>query len=96
MNNDDLERRQITSAIDNVSVAGVRRCLSLLRKMWEDSQEDCNHRPFYFTDECPIEGMSFQDFAFCLLRGQNTKRVNKKLGVESKDIKNEEPRCSAG
>lgn len=96
MTDGESERRQITSAIDNVSVAGVRRCLSMLRKTWEDSQEDDGHQPFYFTAECPIEGMSFQDFAFCLIRGQNTKRTNKKLGAETKIIRNEEPRCSVG
>ena len=72
-------KRVMTSAIPNMSVAEVRRCLSLLRKHWRESTPV---NPFYLSDILS-ETLSMEEFALLFVRGHHDKRHNKKIKQES-------------
>lgn len=63
-----MQQRKVTSAIEGMSVAEVRRALDIVRKAWSD--EDAT---FHFT--APLfNGMSQQQFCTELTLGHHTKR----------------------
>ncbi len=62
-----MQQRKVTSAVDGMSVAEVRRALDQVRKTWSDPT------PFHFT--APLfNGMSQQQFCTELTLGHHTKR----------------------
>jgi hypothetical protein len=72
------DRRIITSAIDGMSVAEVRRALSTMRKSWEECSGDKgSKKPFYMTSDPIVRGLSVQEFSYMFVRGHHTKRLNK-------------------
>lgn len=68
MKTDDEKR--MTSAIDNMTVADVRKALSLLRKEW--SNHTCV-QPF-FPSQKLTEHLSISEFAFKFVMGHHAKR----------------------
>jgi hypothetical protein len=66
-------RRIMTSAIDGMSVAEVRKYLGETRKGW--SAQTLN-QPFYITDKLS-NGMTMQEFALKFQQGHHQKRHNK-------------------
>ena len=63
-----MQQRKVTSAIDGMSVAEVRRALDIVRKGWSDDEA-----PFHLT--APLfNGMSQQQFCTELTLGHHTKR----------------------
>jgi len=75
---DGEERRVITSAIDGMSVAEVRRALATMRKSWEESSGDKEGKhPFYMTSVPLVRGHSVQEFSYMFVRGHHAKRLSK-------------------
>ena len=72
------EKRVITSAIESMSVAEVRRNLALIRRIWEKSINDVSVKPFSLTDELDTNGMTVSDFAMLFAIGHHKKRNEKK------------------
>jgi hypothetical protein len=88
------ERRVITSAIDGISVAEVRRALATMRRSWEEaSSGDGAVRPFYMTHDPLVRGHSVQKFAYMFVRGHHAKRLSKNRGTLSRP--ETPPGCSA-
>lgn len=79
----DDDRRVITSAIDGMSVAEVRRALATLRRTWEEASTE--GRPFYLTGEPLVRDHSVQQFSYMFVRGHHAKRLskNRQATVES-------------
>ena len=76
------DRRIVTSAIDGMSVAEVRRALATMRKNWEESNSSDNvegehRRPFYISSDPLVRGYSTQEFAYMFVQGHHAKRINK-------------------
>ena len=67
------ERRQVTSAIEGMSVADVRRGLDYMRRKWKLRGSD---NPFYICDTI-FNDMSMQEFGFRFVMGHHHKRHNK-------------------
>lgn len=66
----DSSRRIVTSAIDGMSVAEVRRNLDLVRKRWRQQSEGT---PFFLTD--PLgNGFTVDTFAVKFVIGHHFKR----------------------
>jgi hypothetical protein len=59
--------RRVTSAIDGMSVAEVRRALDVVRKGWS------HEAPFHLTGAL-FNGMTHQQFCMELTLGHHTKR----------------------
>jgi hypothetical protein len=79
---DGDERRVITSAIDGMSVAEVRRALATMRRSWEEaSSGDGAVCPFYMTHVPIVRGHSVQEFSYMFVRGHHTKRLKKNRGT---------------
>lgn len=68
--------RRVTSAIDGMSVAEVRRALDIVRKSWNNEEA-----PFHFTDTL-FNGMTHQQFCMELTLGHHTKRHAKSKHAE--------------
>ena len=71
--NESHQRRIMTSAIDNMSVAEVRKYLGETRKKFDNQSED---NPFFITDVLS-NGMTIQEFAFRFQQGHHNKRHKK-------------------
>jgi hypothetical protein len=65
-------RRQVTSAIEGMSVAEVRRGLEQMRCKWRSREEE----PFFVCDTI-FNGMTMQDFGYRFVMGHHHKRHNK-------------------
>lgn len=65
-------KKEVTSAIDDLSVAEVRRCLDFIRRTYRDSTET-------FHIAMPITGTkySIESFCFKFVKGTHSKRVQK-------------------
>lgn len=70
---DKEDEKKMTSAIHNMSVADVRKALSLMRKEW--SKHSCVH-PF-FPSEKLTENLTVSEFAFKFVMGHHAKRHSK-------------------
>lgn len=78
------ERRIITSAIDGMSVAEVRRALATMRKSWDEAcSEGSNGRPFYMACDVLVRGKSVQEFSYMFVQGHHAKRISKNRGSGS-------------
>lgn len=64
------KRRVMTSAIQNMSVAEVRKCLNEVRKKHKNQT---HQQPLYLTDSLS-NGMSLQEFSFRFQQGHYLKR----------------------
>jgi len=71
------DRRVITSAIDGMSVAEVRRSLATMRRSWEEASRSSSARPFYMTCSELVKGYTIQEFSYMFVRGHHAKRLNK-------------------
>jgi hypothetical protein len=71
------ERRVITSAIRDMSVAEVRKALATMRKIWDDTLTDENSRPMYIGDDTLIRMCSVQEFSYRFVLGHHEKRLSK-------------------
>jgi hypothetical protein len=94
---DGEERRVITSAIDGMSVAEVRRALATMRRSWEEaSSGDGAVRPFYMTHDPLVRGHSVQKFSYMFVRGHHAKRLSKNRSTPLMPSRPETPPgCSA-
>ena len=67
-----LNKRTVSSAIEGMSVAEVRRGLDIMRKKWKHRET----HPFYICD--PIfNTMTLQEFGYNFVMGHHHKRHNK-------------------
>ena len=71
------EKRVITSAIENMTVAEVRKSLSHIRKKWEQTSIDAKSPPFYPSDTIGIRDMQVEEFALLFAIGHHRKRCQK-------------------
>jgi hypothetical protein len=67
------EERIVTSAIENMSVAQVRKALSQMRKDWSSHS---SIQPFY-PSTVLVDDMSVSCFAFKFVMGHHSKRHTK-------------------
>ena len=65
--------RVLTSAIENMSVADVRKSLALIRKQWENHT---SMNPIYLSKELNPD-FSLSKFAYLFIMGHHHKRHNK-------------------
>jgi hypothetical protein len=79
----DRKKRVVTSAIDGMSVAEVRRGLDYMRKRW---REHSLEEPFYLS-EVLFNGMQIQQFAFMFVMGHHHKRHNKSRRDQEEEVK---------
>lgn len=78
------ERRIITSAIEGMSVAEVRRALATMRKSWEETcSDEKNGRPFYMACDVLVRGKTVQEFSYMFVQGHHAKRISKNRGSSS-------------
>lgn len=70
---DRTNKRVMTSAIDNMSVADVRKFLGECRKKYTSQSQET---PMYLTDTL-TNGMQLQEFALKFQQGHHQKRHNK-------------------
>ncbi len=70
------EERVMTSAINDMSVAEVRKALSHMRKEWS---KHSGVIPFHPCNELPGTQMSISDFAFRFVMGHHHKRHQKNM-----------------
>lgn len=66
--------KKLTSAVEGMTVAEVRKCLSQIRKAWADS---CSDKVFDIRESNSIE-IPYQDFCFRFVKGHHEKRQRKK------------------
>ena len=79
----DTQKRVVTSAIPNMSVAEVRRGLDFVRTQWKEQQQ--RHKPFHINQKL-FNDMTLQDFCFKFTLGHHYKRHAKsKRGSERKE-----------
>ena len=64
---------QLTSAIENMSVADVRKALSQMRKKWQ--KHSCIH-PFFPSHDITTD-MTVSEFSFRFVMGHHEKRHQK-------------------
>lgn len=96
------ERRVITSAIDGMSVAEVRRALATMRRNWEECATAPERgRPFYVSCDILVGNHTVQDFSYKFVQGHHEKRISKNksaLSLSSLDAGSSSsalPCCSA-
>lgn len=80
------ERRVITSAIDGMSVAEVRRALATMRRNWEEcvaAPERGGGRPFYVSCDILVGNHTVQDFSYKFVQGHHEKRISKNKSAVS-------------
>lgn len=80
------ERRVITSAIDGMSVAEVRRALATMRRNWEECAllpERGGGRPFYVSCDLLVGNHTVQDFSYKFVQGHHEKRISKNKSAVS-------------
>jgi hypothetical protein len=56
---------------EELTVAEVRKALSILRRTWEDNPQG---RPMYLCDSLGVKNLSIQSFAFKFVTGHHVKR----------------------
>lgn len=74
MQRDDAEpavERNITSAIQNMTVAEVRKSLAHMRKEWSNHSRVM---PFFPSQMLPNSSLAISDFAFRFVMGHHHKR----------------------
>ena len=65
-------KRNVTSAVEGLSVADVRRCLDKVRKGWAESESSGHFSlTMVINEEIP---MTIQDFCFKFVLGHHQKR----------------------
>jgi len=68
------KKKKVTSAIEGVSVADVRKCLDYIRRSYKNDESA-------FHMAIPIEGLeetyTIESFCFEFVKGTHTKRVKK-------------------
>ena len=68
-----------TEEEENISVAEVRRCLSFIRKSWEEVQNNDTHKPLYQCESLKInQKFTLSEFALKFVLSHHSKRVSKK------------------
>jgi len=78
------DRRATTSAIETMSVAEVRKCLSECRKKHQHQTAD---EPLYITDTLS-NGLPVQEFALKFQQGHHQKRHNKSRKHPTDELEN--------
>jgi hypothetical protein len=85
----NTKKRVVTSAIQGMSVAEVRRGLDVMRRMW---RERTPAEPFFLCDPL-FNDMQVQEFTFRFVMGHHYKRHNKSRKEEEEEeeeVKEEE------
>ena len=72
---EDTKSRRVTSAIEGMTVAEVRRGLDTLRSKWTESCD--NSENGFFICNTIYNGMEFQELAFQFVKGHHCKRHRK-------------------
>jgi hypothetical protein len=73
-----VQRRIITSAIPEMTVAEVRRGLAQIRLRWEEMMsDDTMSRPLLVSEELGIRDISMQIFCHRFVGGHHAKRLRK-------------------
>ncbi len=75
------EKRVITSAIESMTVAEVRKSLAYMRKKWEQNINDVKAPPFYPSDDIGVKDMNVEEFALLFAIGHHRKRCQKQKGT---------------
>ena len=88
------ERRVITSAISDMSVAEVRKALASIRKTWEETLACERSRPMYMSDEALVQGCSVQEFSFRFVLGHHEKRLSKTRNASTAAMR-EQTECTS-
>lgn len=81
--NDVNQRRVITSAIPEMSVAEVRRGLAQMRQRWEEMLVDSQARPLFVSEDLGIREISMQEFCYRFVGGHHAKRMSKTSSTSS-------------
>jgi len=89
--NNNVNRRVMTSAIDGMSVADVRKCLGEVRKQWTQQTVEL---PFFPTDKLS-NGMMIQEFSLRFQKGHHQKRHRLGHGKGNKKSNNLEDGSSS-
>ena len=71
------ERRVVTSAIADITVAEVRKSLAMIRKKWEASKSDSKAPPLYPSEDIGIKDTSVDMFALKFVVGHHSRRQAK-------------------
>lgn len=82
------EKRIITSAIDGMTVAEVRKALSTMRRTWEacSALQDESRRPLYVSCDTLVRGHTVQDFSYMFVQGHHAKRMSKSRSVSAPNM----------
>jgi len=72
------DKRVVSSSVNDITVAEVRKSLAHIRKMWDSSQNDSLVAPMYLSDAIGVRDMSIEDFALKFVAGHHNRRSNKK------------------
>lgn len=85
LNNGQSHAFEQSSAAETttMSVAEVRRCLSVIRKSWEEVQLDGRNRPMYLCEPLNIHDMNLGEFSLRFVLSHHSKRVTKRDIKES-------------
>jgi hypothetical protein len=75
------EKRVITSAIESMTVAEVRKSLAYMRKKWDQNMNDAKAPPFYPSDDIGVKDMNVEEFALLFAIGHHRKRCQKQKGT---------------
>lgn len=79
----------ITSAIDGMTVAEVRKALSTMRRCWEQSvapDDEAPRRPLYVSCDTLVRGHSVQDFSYMFVQGHHAKRISKSRSASAPSV----------
>ncbi|MCH9716342.1 MAG: hypothetical protein K0U52_04570 [Gammaproteobacteria bacterium] len=74
-------KRQVTSAIEGMTVAEVRRGLDTLRSKWTESIENAEN--VFFMCDTIYNGMTFEELAFQFVKGHHCKRHKKAKSAQT-------------
>jgi hypothetical protein len=78
------QRKQMTSAIPEMTVAEVRRALLEIRTRWKDTTED----HLFFPSDPLFNGLSMESFALMQVTGHHKKRHMKCKAYQSASKEN--------
>ena len=71
------DKRVITSAISDISVAEVRKSLAFIRKKWEAAKNDPTAPPLYPSEDIGVKNCSIDTFPLKFVIGHHTRRQAK-------------------
>ena len=71
------DKRVITSAIADITVAEVRKSLAYIRKRWDQVHTDSKSPPMYPSDQIGVRDMSIETFALKFVIGHHSRRSSK-------------------